>query len=54
VRRIRIQRPRVPREPLWREVLPTDPGDPDVVRVKALARAATHRQATGRDIKPGR
>jgi hypothetical protein len=39
VKRIRIQRPRVPRERPWREVLPSDPQDPDVVRVKALARA---------------
>jgi len=30
------------------------PADPDVVRVKALARAATHRKMTGCYVDPGR
>jgi hypothetical protein len=38
VKRIRIDRPRARRERPWREVLPLDPRDPDIVRVKALAR----------------
>jgi hypothetical protein len=37
--RIRVDRPRIRRERAWTENLPTDPGDPDVVRAKALARA---------------
>jgi len=47
VKRIQIHRPRVPRERPWREVLPSDPRDPDVVRVKALARAQSQ-LASGR------
>jgi hypothetical protein len=39
VKPIRIQKPRARREHFWTEVLPPDPRDPDVVRVKALARA---------------
>ena len=44
VKRIRIDRPRVRRDRPWREVLPPDPRDPDVVRAKALARAGNPRQ----------
>jgi hypothetical protein len=40
MKRIRIQPPRTRPEPSWREDLPLDPRDPDVVRAKALARAA--------------
>jgi hypothetical protein len=40
VKRIRIDRPRARRERPWREVLPADPRDPDVVRAKTLARTA--------------
>ena len=47
VKRIQIQRPKVPRERPWREVLPSDPRDPDVVRVKALA-CAQSQLASGR------
>ena len=39
MKRIRIQAPGARREPSWREELPLDPRDPDVVRAKALARA---------------
>jgi hypothetical protein len=39
MRRIRIQAPRARRELSWREELPLDPRDPDVVRAKALSRA---------------
>ena len=48
VKRIRIDRHRARRERPWREVLPPDPRDPDVVRVKALARVAraSHRHPT--------
>lgn len=38
MKRVRIQA-RTRREPSWREELPLDPRDPDVIRVKALARA---------------
>jgi hypothetical protein len=48
VMRIRIDRHRARRERPWREVLPADPRDPDVVRVKALALVAraSHRHPT--------
>jgi hypothetical protein len=38
VKRIRMDRRRTRRERPWREILPPDPRDPDVVRAKALAR----------------
>jgi hypothetical protein len=41
VRQIRIRQPGVRHKRPWPEVLPPDPRDPDVVRAKALARAAT-------------
>jgi hypothetical protein len=41
VQQIRIRRPGVWHERPWPEVLPPDPRDPDVVRAKAFARAAT-------------
>jgi len=44
VKRIRIDRPRARHDRPWREVLPPDPRDPDVVRAKALARAGNPRQ----------
>jgi hypothetical protein len=47
---IRI-RARARREPSWREELPLDPRDPDVVRAKALARA--HVVRTRRRIREG-
>ena len=40
MKRTRIERPRARRERDWREALPPDPRDPDVVRAKALARVA--------------
>jgi hypothetical protein len=39
MKRIRTVVPRTRRERRWPEDLPADPRDPDVVRVKALARA---------------
>jgi hypothetical protein len=39
MKRIRVDRPRIRREPVWPEDPPADPRDPDVVRAKALARA---------------
>jgi hypothetical protein len=39
MKRIRAGRPRIRRERAWTEDPPADPRDPDVVRVKALARA---------------
>ena len=44
MKRIRTQRPRARRERSWREALPPDPRDPDVVRAKALARAGNPRR----------
>ena len=43
MKRIRIERRTALHERPWLEVLPPDPRDPDVVRVKALRRAK-HRQ----------
>jgi hypothetical protein len=40
MQRIRIQRPKVRRGRPWREVLPPDPRDPDILRAKAVGRAA--------------
>jgi hypothetical protein len=45
MKRICIDRPRIRRERLWREDLPADPRDPDVVRAKALARARQARSS---------
>ena len=39
MKQIRIHKPRARRERSWREALPPDPRDPDIVRAKALARA---------------
>ena len=39
MKQIRASAPRIRRERRWPEDLPEDPRDPDVVRVKALARA---------------
>ena len=39
MKRIRAGRPRIRRERAWTEHPPADPRDPDVVRVKTLARA---------------
>ncbi len=50
MKRIRIQKPRIRAGRSWLEVLPVDPWDPDVVRVKALAVAHRDR-ASG---SPGR
>lgn len=36
MKRVRIERPKRARERRWLEVLPLDPRDPDVVRVKDL------------------
>jgi hypothetical protein len=38
MKRVRVDRPRIQRKRDWAEDLPADPRDPDVVRVKALAR----------------
>ena len=43
MKRIRIQRPRGRGQRPWLEVLSPDPQDPDIVRAKALARAANSR-----------
>jgi len=38
MKRILKERPKLPRERTWFEVLPLYPRDPDVLRAKALAR----------------
>ena len=48
VKQTRIQRPRARRERPWREALPPDPRDPDVVRAKALARSGHPRRQSCR------
>jgi hypothetical protein len=40
MQRIRIQRPKGRRQQPCREVLPPDPRDPEILRAKALSRAA--------------
>lgn len=44
MKRVSIGRRKTRHERPWREVLPLDPRDPDVVRAKALARAGQARQ----------
>lgn len=39
MKRIRIEKLKVPREPRWLEILPLDPRDVDVLRAKAIERA---------------
>jgi hypothetical protein len=51
VKHIRIHKPRVAREHPWDEVLPADPRDPDVVRVKTLAPATDSRRPDGRNVR---
>ena len=48
MKRIRISRRRARGEPLRLEALPPDPRDPDIVRVKALARTAGSVKAAGK------
>jgi hypothetical protein len=48
MKRIRIGRRRVRAERPWLEAFAPDPRDPDIVRAKALARAAHSRQAPGK------
>ena len=40
MKRIRIEKVRVRREPRWLEVLPLDPRDVEVLRAKAIQRLA--------------
>jgi hypothetical protein len=47
MKRVHIQRPKLRRQQPWREALPLDPRDPDVLRAKALGRAARpHQEVT--------
>jgi hypothetical protein len=48
MQRIRSKRPKPRRGRPWRAVLPPDPRDPDVLRAKALGRAALPRQEVTR------
>ena len=52
-RRIRIERPRAPRERWWLEALPLDPRDEDVVRAKCLAGAGSSAAACRVRTAPG-
>jgi hypothetical protein len=47
MKRIRLQKVKGRREPLWLEVLPVDPRDVDVLRAKAIQRDA-QRNVTAR------
>ncbi len=47
-KRIRIERPKAPRERWWLEVFPLDPRDPDVVKAKALLSEGALRTARSR------
>jgi hypothetical protein len=49
VKRIRVDKPRIARERPGTEDLPDDPRDPDVVRVKALARSRPSNPRSNRD-----
>jgi hypothetical protein len=53
MQQIRMKRPRSRGERPWREVLPLDPRDPDVVRIKAAARAR-HGSASKTGSPPSR
>lgn len=44
MKRIRVERPKRPRERDWLTVLPLDPHDPDVLRAKAIGRSGSNRQ----------
>jgi hypothetical protein len=46
VRRIRIEKPKPRLDRPWLEVLPLDPRDPDVVRVKVVDREGKERTKT--------
>jgi hypothetical protein len=48
MKRIRIERRRVRSERPWLEELSPDPRDPELVRAKALSRAAGAKQAPGK------
>jgi hypothetical protein len=48
MKRIRIERRKVRAERPWLEALSPDPRDPDIVRVKALARTARSAKASGK------
>jgi len=53
VKRIHFRRARVRHERDWREALPPDPRDPDVVAAKALARGGKpRRQVAGAVVVP--
>jgi hypothetical protein len=55
MKRIRIQARRARRDPSWHEELPLDPRDEDLVRAKALARAAEPDQGpTGHIVRARR
>ena len=40
MKQIRVERPKQRRDRTGAQILPLDPRDPDIVRVKALSRAA--------------
>jgi hypothetical protein len=48
MKRIRIKKPKVQRERPWRDVLPLDPRDPDILRAKTLSRSAHPHQQVKR------
>ena len=49
MKRIRIEKVRVRREPRWLEVLPLDPRDVEVLRAKAVQQAGTRKVTSGHE-----
>jgi len=49
MKRIRIDKLRVRRQPRWLEVLPLDPRDVEVLRAKAIQQAATRKVTSGHE-----
>ena len=49
MKRIRIEKLRVRREPRWLEVLPLDPRDAEVLRAKTIQQAGTRKVTSGHE-----
>ena len=54
MKRVRIEKSKGRREPRWREALPLDPRDVDVLRAKARGRARQERDNQAQMICPAR
>jgi hypothetical protein len=49
MKQIRVEKPKHRRDRVSREIFPLDPRDPDIVRAKALSRAARRPTAKSSD-----